>query len=60
MPPSPKGGPCQEPRAGHGMEELVSVCKAGSGTPQGGAPWTEHSLRKMDTWGEARGAPRVL
>lgn len=33
------------------MEELASVCRAGSGTPQGGVPWAEHSLRKMDVWG---------
>lgn len=38
MSPSPKGGACQEPQAGHKMKDLASMCKAGSGTPQGGAP----------------------
>lgn len=53
MPPPLNGGPCHDPRPGHGMEQLASVCRAGSETPQGGAPWTEHSLRKKDGWGGA-------
>lgn len=60
VPPSPSGSLCHKPRASHGLEELASVCRAGSGTPQGNAPWAEPSLRKTGVWGGAGGAPGVL
>ena len=62
MPPSPSrgGGACHELQPGQRTEELASVCRAGSGTLQGGTPWTEHSLRKLAIWVGAGGASGVF
>ena len=47
----PVGGPCHELQPGQGTEEPASVCRAGSGAPQGGTPWTEKCGHLGRGWG---------